>query len=160
MKWIKKDLKEIIENYINGKNYAKPLMLVVTSDSDNGIPNLYVDDVRHWIMETYDTRHIDTNSMAELLDAIPEEAGKAEILLYYPSWNQLNSEYLKYAVNVCRKLQKPTIWLINDYDFNKYSEEESNISDFEVVLCNGDTTPTDWEDWFKWAKEDPNKENV
>ena len=151
MEWIKKDLKEIIENYINGKNYAKPLMLVVTSDGEIGMSNATVDDCRNWLVENYNTYNT---------DATPEAADKAQVLLYYRWIDQLNSEYLKYAVNLCRKLQKPTICLINDYEYNKYAEGELDLSDFEVVLCNGDMTPTDLENWLKWGLEDPNKENA
>lgn len=170
MKWIKKDLKEIILNYIQKKDFEKPLMIVVTSK--HGMSNPVVDDCRDWMIEELNAFSFQGHPLKqgndhflngdkieriedhqELLDSVLIPYGvdeKNEVLLYHRGFDQLNPQHLEYVVALCRKLQKPTICLINDYEVG---ERSVNFPDFEVVFYDGDMKQTDIEDWLEWIKE-------
>lgn len=49
MKWIKNDLKEIIEKYLEGNDFHKPLMIIVRTN--HGSSNPIVDDCHDWMVE-------------------------------------------------------------------------------------------------------------
>lgn len=169
MKWINKDLKEIILNYIQKNDFEKPLMIVVTSKQ--GMSNPVVDDCRDWMIEELSAFSFQGHPLKqgnkhflngdkieriedhqELLDSvlIPIGADEAKVLLYHRFIDQLNPQHLEYVVALSRKLHKPTICLMNDYEIG---EGSVNFPDFEVVFYDGDMKQTDWKDWLDWIKE-------
>ncbi len=170
MKWIKKNLKEIIMNYVKGNDFHKPLMIIVRSK--NGSSNPVVDDCRDWMVDNYNTFCFQSSPLhghecfanngrierisdhPELLSqtVIPLGAEKAQVLLYHRWVQQLEPQYLEYAVAISRTLQKPTICLINDYEYDVYEKEKLELSDFIVLFYNGDMDISDWKDWLNSNK--------
>lgn len=134
----------------------------------NNNSNLALDACRHWMVDelkaywfqdnplrghTYfidvDGQHKRVDDHPELLEAIPKGADHSPVLLYYSYYEQLDPQKLKYAVALGRKLQKPTICLINDYVYNESNKENLNLSDFDVVFYDASYNPKYWKDWLE-----------
>lgn len=163
MKWIKKDLKEIIEKYLEGNDFHKPLMIIVRTN--HGSSNPIVDDCHDWMVEdlkafwfqespTYGLGYLSNYKIERIADhpdiqiPIYSDAYKAEVLLYHRWLSQLEPQHLEYVVAISRTLQKPTICLINDYIYDACGKEKQKLSDFNVIFYNGDMSITDWRDWL------------
>ena len=124
MKWIKKDLKETIEKYLEGTDFHKPLMIIVRTN--HGSSNPIVDDCHDWMVEDlkafwfqespmHGLGYLSKYKIERIADhpdiQIPIYSGayKAEVLLYHRWLSQLEPQHLEYAVTISRTLQKPTI---------------------------------------------------
>lgn len=98
MKWIKKDLKETIEKYLEGNDFHKPLMIIVRTN--HGSSNPIVDDCHDWMVEDlkafwfqespmYGLGYLSKYKIERIADhpdiQIPIYSGayKAEVLLYH-----------------------------------------------------------------------------
>ena len=155
MGWIKKDLKEIIMNFVEGNDFHKPLMIIVRT-RHHGDSNSVVDDCRAWMVENlkafcfqgsplHGHKYFVNNDKIERIadhpellsqTIIPSGADKAEVLLYHRFLQQLEPQYLEYAVALSRKLHKPTVCLINDYIYDACEKEKLELSDFNVIFYN------------------------
>lgn len=166
MERIKKDLKEIIVKFVEDNDFHKPLMIIVRTN--HGSSNPVVDDCRDWMVNNlkafcfqgsplHGHRYFVNNDKIERIadhpellsqTLIPSGADKAHVLLYHRWLQQLEPQYLEYAVAISRTLQKPTVCLINDYEYDACEKEKLELSDFNVLFYNGDMSISYWKDWL------------